>query len=93
MKTISTVCALALILTACSNGADSTADDTEAAPAATEAAQEAPAAGASLADVIADARRDEKRARDEWRHPLETLTFFGIESDMTIIEVLPGNGG
>ena len=93
MKTISSVCALALLLTACSNGADSTSDDTEAAPAATEAAEESPTTGASLEEVITDARRDEKRARDEWRHPIETLTFFGIESDMTIIEVLPGNGG
>ena len=27
------------------------------------------------------------------RHPLETLTFFGIEPNMTIVEVLPGNAG
>ena len=30
--------------------------------------------------------------RDEFRHPLETLEFFGIRPDMRVIEVLPGSG-
>jgi predicted methyltransferase len=30
--------------------------------------------------------------RDEWRHPLETLQFWGIEPDMTVLEILPGRG-
>ena len=42
--------------------------------AATDSAEESQA-GVNLADVIAHPRRDEKRARDEWRHPMETLTF------------------
>lgn len=29
-------------------------------------------------------------ARDPYRHPAETLAFFGLEEDMTVIEVLPG---
>lgn len=49
--------------------------------------------GAALLDAIEHERRDENRARDEWRNPFETLAFFGIEPDMTIVEVLPGNGG
>lgn len=47
----------------------------------------------SLEAVINHERRDENRGRDEWRNPLDTLSFFGIEPDMTIVEVLPGNGG
>ncbi|PZO55273.1 MAG: methyltransferase [Alphaproteobacteria bacterium] len=31
-------------------------------------------------------------ARDEWRHPLQTLLFWGLEGDMTVLEVLPGLG-
>ena len=77
---------VALILAACSGGSDSTS-------ASADVAKEAQDAGARLADVIGHARRDERRARDEWRHPLETLSFFGIRPDMTIVEVLPGNGG
>ena len=30
--------------------------------------------------------------RDGSRHPYETLTFFGIESDMTVVELSPGGG-
>jgi len=33
------------------------------------------------------------RERDAYRHPLETLLFFGIEPDMTVVEVWPGAGG
>ena len=32
-------------------------------------------------------------ARDEYRHPLETLAFFGIRDDSTVVEILPGSGG
>jgi predicted methyltransferase len=30
--------------------------------------------------------------RDKYRHPLETLTFFGIKPDMTVVEISPGTG-
>ena len=86
MKALGIVSVLALILTACSNDADSTS-------ASSNLAEEVQTAGANLADVVAHERRDENRARDEWRHPMDTLSFFGIEPDMTIVEVLPGNGG
>jgi len=32
-------------------------------------------------------------ARDGFRHPLETLTFFGIKENSTVVEILPGSGG
>ena len=87
MKTIGIVSALALVLAACSNGTEST-------PAVTDHAEEDQVVvGANLADIIAHDRRKENRDRDQWRHPLETLSFFEIEPDMTIVEVLPGNGG
>lgn len=93
MKTIGFVCAMALVLVACSNGSENTSSDAETTAAESAAAEETPVAVTSLADVIAHERRDERRARDEWRHPLETLSFFGIEPDMTVVEVLPGSGG
>lgn len=31
-------------------------------------------------------------ARDKYRHPVQTLEFFGIKPDMTVVEVLPGGG-
>lgn len=30
--------------------------------------------------------------RDRYRHPLQTLEFFGIRPNMTVVEVLPGGG-
>lgn len=32
------------------------------------------------------------KLRDAYRHPLQTLEFFGIRPDMRVIEVLPGGG-
>lgn len=37
-------------------------------------------------------RSAENRARDRYRHPLQTLQFFGIKPDMTVIELDPGAG-
>jgi predicted methyltransferase len=46
-----------------------------------------------LKEIIAgDHRSAENRARDQYRHPLETLTFFGIRPDMTVVEIYPGRG-
>lgn len=43
-------------------------------------------------DKVLAAQSDEVKARYEWRHPKETLLFFGIEAGMTIVEGLPGQG-
>ncbi|MGH8216571.1 MAG: class I SAM-dependent methyltransferase [Rhodanobacteraceae bacterium] len=32
------------------------------------------------------------KARDQYRHPIATLEFFGIKPDMTVIELSPGGG-
>jgi predicted methyltransferase len=32
-------------------------------------------------------------ARDPFRHPLETLSFFGIKEDSVVVEILPGSAG
>ena len=31
-------------------------------------------------------------ARDAWRHPRETLAFFGVGPSQTIVEISPGGG-
>jgi predicted methyltransferase len=49
---------------------------------------------AALEHVLAGAHRSaENRARDVYRHPLDTLLFFGIKQDMTVAEVWPGPDG
>lgn len=37
-------------------------------------------------------RSDTNRARNEFRNPKETLEFFGLAADMTVIEILPSTG-
>ena len=39
-----------------------------------------------------DQRSAANKARDQYRHPLETLDFFGIKPDMTVVEIFPGGG-
>lgn len=39
-----------------------------------------------------DHRAPESRARDPHRHPKETLLFFGLRSDMKVIEIWPAAG-
>lgn len=43
--------------------------------------------------LAGDHRSAANRARDGYRHPLETLLFFGIKPEMTVVEVWPGAGG
>ena len=37
-------------------------------------------------------RSSAHKSRDKYRHPRETLTWFGIEPDMTVVELVPGGG-
>jgi len=37
-------------------------------------------------------RSDVNRARDRYRHPKETLLFFGLRPDMTVVEIAPSRG-
>ena len=46
-----------------------------------------------LAAAIASPARTPKFvARDVYRHPLETLRFFGVRPDQTVVEIWPGRG-
>jgi predicted methyltransferase len=48
---------------------------------------------ASLQQAVdGQGRSAENRARDRYRHPVETLQFFGIQPRMTVIEIAPGGG-
>jgi predicted methyltransferase len=37
-------------------------------------------------------RSDANKARDRYRHPKETLAFFGLRPEMTVVEIWPGGG-
>ena len=56
-------------------------------------ATERPAADPALQTVLAgNWRAAEARSRDEWRHPGESLQFWGLQPGMSILEVQPGAG-
>jgi predicted methyltransferase len=47
----------------------------------------------ALDNILADPHRPEAdRARDRYRHPKDTLLFFGIRPEMTVLEVWPEPG-
>jgi predicted methyltransferase len=49
--------------------------------------------GPSLAEIAEGAHRsDDNKARNVFRHPVETLEFFGLKSDMRVVEIWPAGG-
>ncbi|MCB2076074.1 MAG: class I SAM-dependent methyltransferase [Novosphingobium sp.] len=93
MKTAVSASLLALaVMAAC---APAPADSPEAiAELDTDtAAPEAPAVESPLdAAIASELRSPEEKARDQWRHPKETLEFLGVEPDDTVVEIWPGGG-
>jgi predicted methyltransferase len=95
------VAIFALALAACQPASENetaeapeSAPEMEAAEMSEPASEPAPAvdeASNTLAAVL-DAQPDEVKARYQYRHPQETLEFFGVEPGMTVVEALPGGG-
>ncbi len=69
-----------------SPAAEATSASSADAPSAAVLATSKAVAKASVAPF----RSPEHIARNVYRHPVETLAFFGLEDDMTVIEALPG---
>lgn len=64
-----------------------------AAPAAPgEAAVAGPAEGSLEWAVAGSWRLEKETARDPYRHPVETLKFFGVKPTDTVVEIAPGGG-
>jgi predicted methyltransferase len=53
----------------------------------------APETDKALAAAIAAPERDAANSvRDRWRHPAQSLTFWGLKPGMTVVDVAPGGG-
>ncbi len=70
---------LAISLTACGQGND-------------QSKQQTARDNGLLAVITGDHRSAKNSARDQYRHPQQTLEFFGITPEMTVVEVWPGGG-
>lgn len=56
-------------------------------------AADTPISAQQYASVLAGSWRDPANsARDEYRHPQQTLAFFGLGGKQTVIEITPGGG-
>jgi len=42
--------------------------------------------------ISGEHRSENNRLRDQYRHPRETLQFFGLRPGMTVVEIWPGGG-
>lgn len=103
MKRIALTLAVVATIAACSKPAPETTAK-PVADAAPPAASDQPAQTtppASTTDLFASRidgvlagswRSDANKARDGFRHPKETLAFFGVTPSQTIIEITPGGG-
>jgi predicted methyltransferase len=87
MKNYRRLGAVAFVLFACSSGTTPPAASPESGTAASD--EISPAAAQRL-DAVLAAQSDETKARYAFRHPKETLEFFGVEPGMTVVDTLPG---
>ncbi len=46
----------------------------------------------NLRTIITHERRAEDAVRDKYRNPVQTINFFGIERNHTVVEYVPGGG-
>ncbi len=82
-----TLTAVLVILASCAATPEDSGDESDARPAGT-----ASGSFEGLAEVLSHERRAEDEARDRYRHPEETLRFFDIQPNHTVVEYAPGSG-
>lgn len=89
----------ALALAACAADPDAAGPentdsrDVQADATGVDDADEGAGARAGIDAAVAGSWRDPANvARDMHRHPAETLAFFGVEPDDTVVEITPGGG-
>ena len=76
-----------------SASASASAEDGAASASASGESMVTNATGASLDTAIAGSWRTPAFVkRDQYRHPKETLSFFMLKPDQTVIEITPGGG-
>lgn len=81
---------LAFAIAACQPATESAPEPV--AEAASEEAAAMPATEENRLAAVLDAQPEDMQARYQFRHPKETLEFFGVEPGMTVVEGLPGRG-
>jgi len=60
--------------------------------AAPALAQDLPVEARIEQGMLGDHRSEANQARNRYRHPVGTLSFFGLQDGMTVLEIWPGGG-
>lgn len=92
MRKVLLMSVAALAVVACAKKKEETPAPAPEAATEEPAAIDTAAVSAARLDDVLNAQPDDEKARYQYRHPKETLQFFGIEPGMTVVEVLPGGG-
>jgi len=87
-KPVPLLCACLLGMGTLMSSLPAMSQDSAVAAAATDI-QVPPVLQAAVAN---SARTPANVARDEYRHPAQTLAFFGVQPQQTVIEITPGGG-
>lgn len=93
MKRINFLSAMIIVasgMTACVSATKSTPPQAEAVPSAPKPA----VLPTTIEEAVSSTtyRAEENRPRDKYRHPAETLAFFGLKPNMTVVEISPSSG-
>jgi predicted methyltransferase len=84
---------VAVALLGCGGSPSAQSPTTHATSATVDLGPAPDASDARLDWAIAGAQRSaQERARDVYRHPKETLGFFGVTKDSHVVELWPGGG-
>lgn len=93
MRVPVTIVLSALLLSACGQRGQEAASPKPPMPADAGSPEVQAALAHPLDRILAGDWRDEKnKARDVYRHPRETLAFFGVARGQNVIEIWPGGG-
>lgn len=84
--------AIPFIVSGCSKTAEDGAANSSSSETATGVSGEADASAQLMAAIDSSERSPANKARDQYRHPFETLTFFGLKPGMTVVELWPFGG-
>lgn len=82
--------AAALFLVACSGEQTKESESAAAAGPDVVAVRVAEPSAAERLEAVLARQDEETKARYRYRHPKETLEFFGVEPGMTVVDSLPG---
>jgi predicted methyltransferase len=84
---------LAAVAVTCLLGACATTSIESGQPLSADRRAAVATAAAIDQALAGEHRADGHRARDAYRHPKETLMFFGLRENMSVVEVWPGAAG